>query len=143
LPVAGPLEGGRHEQNTPPGNAHRRHPGATAGPRRARHRRPQPRSQPPRGSAKCGPDGTFDFVVNQSNSESNPWNPAFITRSDGATGLLIPASLEFTLTTPEGTLSFTAQKGATSGPVSCDIFAEPAPGVVLVGTVTGTIILTG
>ena len=95
------------------------------------------------GSADCGPDGTFDFVVNQSNSESNPWNPAFITRSDGATGLLIPASLDFTLTTPEGTLSFTAQKGATSGPVSCDIFSEPAPGITLTGTVTGTIILTG
>jgi hypothetical protein len=95
------------------------------------------------GTADCGSAGTFDFVVTESNSESMPWNPAFLTRSDGATGLLIPASFDFTITTPGGTFSFTAQKGATSGPVSCDIFAEPEPGVVLAGTVTGKIILTG
>jgi hypothetical protein len=95
------------------------------------------------GTADCGPDGTFDFVAPQSNSESTTWSPAFLTRSDGATGLFIPASLDLTFTTPEGSFSFTAQKGATSGPVSCDIEAEPAPGFTLTGTVTGTIILTG
>ncbi|HEV8195674.1 MAG TPA: hypothetical protein VGP87_03455 [Gemmatimonadales bacterium] len=95
------------------------------------------------GTADCGSDGTFDFGVTQSHSESNPWNPAFLTRSDGARGLFIPASFDFTITAPEGSFSFTAQKGATSGPVSCEIFAEPEPGVVLAGTVTGTIILTG
>jgi hypothetical protein len=95
------------------------------------------------GTADCGPAGTFDFVVTESNSESTTWGPAFITGSDGATGLFIPASLDLTFTTPEGSFSFTAQKGATSGPVSCEIAAEPAPGVTLTGTVTGTIILTG
>jgi hypothetical protein len=95
------------------------------------------------GTADCGSDGTFTFVVTQSNSESNPWNPAFVTRSDGATGLLIPASLDFTFTTPEGSFSFTGAKGATSGPVSCAIDADLPPGFTLTGTVTGTIILSG
>jgi hypothetical protein len=95
------------------------------------------------GTADCGSAGTFDFLASQSNSESNTWNPAFVTRSDGATGLFIPASFDLTFTSPEGSFSFTAAKGATSGPVSCDIAGEPAPGFTLTGTVTGTIILTG
>lgn len=95
------------------------------------------------GTADCGSDGTFDFIATQSNSESNTWNPAFITRSDGATGLFIPASFDLTFTSPDGSFSFTATKGATSGPVSCDIAGEPAPGFTLTGTVTGKIILTG
>ena len=95
------------------------------------------------GTADCGSAGTFDFVAPESNSESTTWSPAFITGSDGATGLFIPASLDLTITTPGGTLSFTAAKGATSGPVSCDISAEQPPGFTLTGTVTGTIILTG
>jgi hypothetical protein len=96
------------------------------------------------GTADCGSDGTFDFLATESNSEeSNTWTPAFITRSDGATGLFIPASFDLTFTSPEGSFSFTAAKGAVPGPVSCDIEAEPAPGFTLTGTVTGTIILTG
>jgi hypothetical protein len=63
------------------------------------------------GSAKCGSDGTFDFVVNQSNSDSQSWSPAFVTRSDGATGLFIPSSVDLVFFTPEGNFSFTAQKG--------------------------------
>ena len=94
------------------------------------------------GTADCGSDGTFDFFATQSNSESTTWSPAFLTRSDGATGLFIPASLDLTFTTPEGSFSFTEQKGATSGPVSCDIDAEVAPGFTLTGTVTGKIILS-
>jgi hypothetical protein len=95
------------------------------------------------GTADCGSDGTFNFIATQSNSESTTWSPAFLTRSDGATRLFIPASLDLTFTTPEGSFSFTAQKGATSGPVSCDIEAEVAPGITLTGTVTGKIVLTG
>jgi hypothetical protein len=95
------------------------------------------------GTADCGSDGTFDFLATQSNSESTTWSPAFITDSDGATGLFIPASLDLTFTSPEGSFSFTAAKGATSGPVSCEIDGEPAPGFTLTGTVTGTIILIG
>jgi hypothetical protein len=95
------------------------------------------------GTADCGSDGTFDFVVNQSNSDSQSWSPAFLTRSDGARGLFIGSSIDLTFFTPEGSFSLTAQKGATSGPASCDIYAEPAPGITLTGTVTGTIILAG
>jgi hypothetical protein len=95
------------------------------------------------GTADCGSEGTFDFLATQSNSESTTWSPAFITGSDGATGLFIPASLDLTFTSPEGSFSFTAAKGAISGPVSCEIEGEPAPGFTLTGTVTGTIILTG
>jgi hypothetical protein len=95
------------------------------------------------GTADCGSDGTFDFIATQSNSESTTWSPAFITRSDGATGLFIVASVDGTFTTPEGSFSFTSQKGATSGPVSCEIAAQVAPGFTLTGTATGTIILTG
>ena len=95
------------------------------------------------GTADCGSAGTFDFLGTQSNSESTTWNPVFVTRSDGATGLFIPASLDLTFTSPEGSFSFTAAKGATSGPVSCDIVGQLAPGFTLTGTVTGKIILTG
>jgi hypothetical protein len=95
------------------------------------------------GTADCGPDGTFDFVVNQSNSDSQSWSPAFLTRSDGVSGLFIGTSIDLTFTTPEGSFGLSAQEGATSGPASCDIYAEPAPGVSLTGTVTGTIVLTG
>jgi hypothetical protein len=95
------------------------------------------------GTADCGSDGTFDFVTPQSNSESTTWGPAFLTRSDGATGLFIPTSFDLTFTSPEGSFSFTAAKGAVSGSVSCDIVGEPAPGFTLTGTVTGKIILTG
>jgi hypothetical protein len=95
------------------------------------------------GTADCGSDGTFDFVTPQSNSESTTWAPAFITRSDGATGLFIPTSFDLTFASPEGSSSFTAAKGAASGSVSCDIVGEPAPGFTLSGTVTGKIILTG
>jgi hypothetical protein len=95
------------------------------------------------GTADCGSDGTFDFFGTESNSESTTWNPVFITRSDGATGLFIPATVDLTFTGPEGSFSFTEAKGATSGPVSCDIDGAPAPGFTLTGTVTGKIILTG
>jgi hypothetical protein len=95
------------------------------------------------GTADCGSDGTFEFIVTQSHSESTTWSPAFLTGSDGTTGLFIPTSLDLTFTTPEGSFSFTEQKGAMSGPVSCQIEAAPEPGVTLTGTVTGTIILTG
>ncbi len=95
------------------------------------------------GTADCGSDGTFDFVVNQSNSDSQSWSPAFLTSSDGASGLFIGTSVDLTFTSPEGSFSFSAQKGATAGPASCDIEAELAPGFTLTGTVTGTIILTG
>ena len=64
------------------------------------------------GTADRGSDGTFDFLATQSNSESTTWSPAFLTRSDGATGLFIPASLDLTFTSPEGSFSFTAAKGA-------------------------------
>jgi len=108
---------------------------ATAAPERAPHRLV--------GTADCGSDGTFDFIATQSNSESTTWNPAFITRSDGATGLFIPASLDGTFTGPDGSFSFSSAKATAPGPVSCDIAAEAGPGFTLTGTVTGQIILTG
>jgi hypothetical protein len=95
------------------------------------------------GTADCGPDGTVNFVVNQSNSDSQSWSPAFLIRSDGARGLFIPSSIDLTFTTPEGSFGLSAQKGATSGAASCEIFSELAPGVTVTGTVTGTIIWTG
>jgi hypothetical protein len=108
---------------------------ATAAPERAPHLLV--------GTADCGSDGTFDFVATQSNSESTTWNPAFIARSDGATGLFIPVSLDLTFTGPDGSFSFNLAKATAPGPVSCDIAGEPAPGFTLTGTVTGKIILTG
>jgi hypothetical protein len=94
------------------------------------------------GSADCGDDGTFTFVVTQNNGRGSPWNPAFITRSDGATGLFIPASFDLTFTSPDGTFLDQRTKGATSGPASREISASPAPGLSLTGNVTGTIVWT-
>jgi hypothetical protein len=94
------------------------------------------------GSADCGDDGTFTFVVTENNGQGGAWNPAFITRSDGATGLFIPASFDLTFTSPDGTFVDQRTKGATSGPASCDITATPGPGLSLIGTVTGTIVWT-
>ena len=52
------------------------------------------------GTADCGSDGTFSFVVNSGNSQGTTWNPAFVTRSDGARGIFHPASVDLTFTSP-------------------------------------------
>ena len=95
------------------------------------------------GTADCGPDGTFTFVVNTGQSEANTWSPAFVTRSDGATGLFIPSSLDLTFTFPEGSDTSTVAKHTAPGPVSCEISATPFPGASLTGTVTGRLVWTG
>jgi len=68
------------------------------------------------GSAKCGSDGTFDFVVNQSNSDSQSWSPVFLTRSAGATGLFIPSSVDLIFFTPEGNADAVARHVAANDP---------------------------
>ena len=95
------------------------------------------------GTADCGADGTFDFVVNSGQTEANTWNPAFVTRSDGATALFIPASLDLTFTFPGGSDTSTVAKHTAPGPVSCEISATPFPGASLAGTVTGRLVWTG
>ena len=97
------------------------------------------------GTADCGPDGMFDFVVNSGNSEATTWSPAFVTGSDGQQGLFVPASFDLTFTTPFGTVTSTASKATAPGPVSCTITGSLVgfPGATLAGTVTGTIVWTG
>ena len=95
------------------------------------------------GTADCGPDGTFDFVVNTGNSQATTWSPAFVTRSDGATALFIPSSFDLTFTSPEGSDIERVTKHAGPGPVSCEISANPAPGFSLTGSVTGRLVWTG
>ena len=95
------------------------------------------------GTADCGPDGMFDFVVNTGRSEANTWSPAFVTRSDGATALFIPSSFDLTFTSPEGSETATVAKHTAPGPVSCEISANPAPGFSLTGSVTGRLVWTG
>jgi hypothetical protein len=96
------------------------------------------------GTADCGPDGTFDFVVNSGNAMGTTWNPAFVT-SDGQQGLFLPASVDLTFTTPFGTFTSVASKPTAPGPVSCTITGSPVafPEATLTGTVTGTIVWTG
>ena len=97
------------------------------------------------GTADCGPDGTFDFVVNSGNAQGTTWNPAFLTRSDGQQGLFHPASLDLTFTSPFGTFTSVDAKQTAPGPVSCTITGSPVgfPEATLTGTVTGTIVWTG
>ena len=95
------------------------------------------------GTADCGPDGTFDFVVNTGQSEANTWSPGFASTSDGRTALFIPASLDATFTTPFGTETLTVAKHTAPGPVSCEISATPFPGASLTGTATGRLVWTG
>jgi hypothetical protein len=95
------------------------------------------------GTADCGSDGAFTFVVNTGRSEANTWSPAFVTRSDGATALFIPSSLNLTFTFPEGSDTSTVAKHMAPGPVSCEISATPFPGASLTGTVTGRLVWTG
>jgi hypothetical protein len=97
------------------------------------------------GTADCGTDGTFDFVVNSGNTEATTWGPAFVTRSDGQQGLLRPASFDLTFTTPFGTFTSVASKATAPGPVTCTITGSPVafPEATLTGTVTGTIVWTG
>jgi hypothetical protein len=95
------------------------------------------------GTADCGPDGTFDFVVNSGRSEANTWSPAFVTRSDGATAMFIPSSFDLTFTFPGGADSETVAKRTAPGPVSCQISAIPGPGFSLSGSVTGRLVWTG
>ena len=98
------------------------------------------------GTADCGPDGTFDFVVNTGESQAlTTWNPAFLTRSDGRQGLFRAVSLDLTFTSPFGTFTSVASKHTAPGPVSCSIMGSPVgfPEATLTGTVTGTIVWTG
>ena len=95
------------------------------------------------GTADCGPDGTFDFVVNSGKTEATTWNPAFVTSSDGRSGVFIPASFDLTFTTPFGAVTDSAAKETAPGPIACDVSAAPAPGFALTGTVTGRIVWTG
>lgn len=94
------------------------------------------------GTADCGADGTFDFVVNSGNAQGTTWGPAFVTRSDGATALFIPSSFDLTFTSPEGTEPEQVTKHSGPGPVSCDISANPVPGFSLTGSVTGKLVWT-
>jgi hypothetical protein len=95
------------------------------------------------GTADCGPDGTFTFVVNSGRSDSAIWNPAFVTRTDGRTAIFIPASLDLTFTFPGGGGTSTEVKQTGAGPVSCEISAVPFPGASITGTVTGRLVWTG
>jgi hypothetical protein len=97
------------------------------------------------GTADCGPDGTFDFIVNSGNTEATTWGPAFITGSDGQRGLFLPASFDLTFTSPFGTFTSVASKRTAPGPVSCTITGSPVafPEATLTGMVTGTIVATG
>jgi hypothetical protein len=95
------------------------------------------------GTADCGSDGMFTFVVNTGRSEANTWSPAFVTRTDGATALFIPSSLDLTFTFPGGSDSSTTAKHTAPGPVSCEISASPFPGASLTGTVTGRLVWRG
>jgi hypothetical protein len=95
------------------------------------------------GTADCGSDGTFTFVVNTGQSQANTWNPAFVTRSDGATAMFIPSSLDLTFTFPGGSETSTLAKHTAPGPVSCEISATPFPGASLTGTATGRLVWTG
>ncbi len=92
------------------------------------------------GTADCGSDGTFSFVVNSGNAQGTTWNPAFVTRSDGVRGLFHPASVDLTFTSPFGTFTSVASKRTAPGPVSCTITGSPVgfPEATLTGTVTGT-----
>ncbi len=97
------------------------------------------------GTADCGPDGTFDFVVNTGESEATTWSPAFLISSDGQQGLFLPASFDLTFTSPFGTFTSVASKRTAPGPVSCTITGTLVgfPEATLTGTATGTIVLTG
>jgi len=97
------------------------------------------------GTANCGPDGTFDFVVNSGNAQANTWGAAFVTRSDGQQGLFLPVSFDLTFTSPFGTFTSVASKATAPGPVSCTISGSPVnfPEATLTGTATGTIVWTG
>jgi opacity protein-like surface antigen len=93
------------------------------------------------GTADCGPDGSFSFVVNSGNAQGTTWSPAFVTRSDGARGLFHPASFDLTFTSPFGSDTEVASKPTAPGPVSCSISGTPVafPDASLTGTVTGAI----
>ena len=97
------------------------------------------------GTADCGSDGTFRFVVNSGNAQGTTWNPAFVTRSDGARGIFHPASVDLTVTSPFGSETQVASKPTAPGPVTCSISGTPVafPEATLTGTVTGTITWLG
>ena len=97
------------------------------------------------GTADCGSDGTFSFVVNSGNAQGTTWNPAFVTRSDGARGIFHPASFDLTFTSPFGTDTQVASKPTAPGPVTCSITGSPVSftEASLTGTVTGTITCLG
>ena len=97
------------------------------------------------GTADCGSDGTFSFVVNSGNAQGTTWNPAFVTRSDGARGIFHPASVDLTFTSPIGSETQVASKPTAPEPVTGSISGTPVafPKATQTGTVTGTITWLG
>lgn len=97
------------------------------------------------GTADCGADGTFSFVVNTGNSQATTFSPAFATTADGARAIFHPASFDLTFTTPFGTDTEVAAKRSGPGPVTCSITGSPAsfPEATLSGTVTGSLTWLG
>lgn len=97
------------------------------------------------GTADCGQDGVFSFVVNSGNAHGTTWNPAFGTDISGAQAIFHPSSTDLIFTTPFGSNTEIAAKPGAPGPVSCTITASPAgfPEATLTGTVTGTITWLG
>jgi hypothetical protein len=98
------------------------------------------------GTADCGPDGTFSFVVNSGggNGQGTAFGPAFVS-SDGGRALFIPTELDLTFTSPLGSFPFDATKDNTVGTVTCDVSGHAASGAPLSfdGTVVGNLVTRG
>jgi len=98
------------------------------------------------GTADCGSAGTFTFVVNSGvgNGNGSPWNPAQATSTNGSPAVFVPTELHLTFTSPQGSFSFDATKGATQGSVVCSVQGQAvnAP-FSFVGTAIGNIVNRG
>jgi hypothetical protein len=98
------------------------------------------------GTADCGTGGTFTFVVNSGvgNGNGSPWNPALAVSTSGARAVFVPTELHLTFTSPQGSFSFDATKGATQGSVVCSVQGQAvnAP-FSFVGTAIGNIVTRG
>jgi hypothetical protein len=95
------------------------------------------------GTADCGSDGMFTFIVSGNSGQGTAWNPAFVSTSTGQRALFHPASFDLTFTSPQGDFTQEVSKNSGPGPVTCVISATPFPGASLSGTVTGTLTWRG
>lgn len=87
----------------------------------------------------CGAAGSGVSSVNSGNSQALTWNPFFIAGSTGQAAVLVPTTLQITVTVNGAVVySVDAMKASAPGATTCSL-SGGSDGVVISGTVVGNV----